>query len=553
MRLTIIIAFLLLGLTLKAQTDLTYNYEYALIEANRQKSIGNLNEAINLYSKCLSVKPESGIAAYELGNIYASLNDLDKALNFFTKAYLSDKDNYWYMLAYIEILRIKENYNEAVKVIINYLKTKEDSKLRYSLAGLYEIQNEFKLALKQLKIVEINGGISETIIIKRAGIYKKQNKINKGEKELQRLREYIPELSDYYILMAEYFNDAGLKDKASVLFQQAYDLDSTNLYAITNLADYYIQNKEFEKGFSYLNKAFADPDIPLENKINTILYYLENKAIISSYTTEIQRLVNNLLILYPKDNTVSRLAYDFFSKTEKYDKAFIQIKKLLEQEKDNYNMWQQTIYFASMLGMNDEMLKLAEEAITIFPNKTDLYLFEAIGYYLNNDYRKSYDILKEKYVLGLEMGIQIQFLTFLGESAYKLGYDDEAFSYFEELILLDPNNLPILNNYSYYLSLEEINLKRAEELSYKTILAEPESAVYLDTYGWILYKLKRNDEAIKYLEKASKLSNDPDVLFHYAEALFDNDMLEKACVYYNKALEAGFDQEQIKVKAGLCH
>lgn len=552
MRITVIIAFLLFSLTSKAQTDLTYNYEYALIEANRQKSIGNLNEAINLYSKCLSVKPESGIAAYELGNIYAALNDLDKAMDFFTKAYVSDPENYWYMLAYIEILRIKENYNEAQNVILSYLERKEDSEIRYSLAGIYEKQNNFKQALKQLEIIEVNSGISESIVLKRAGIYKKQNKIDKGEKELQRLKEYIPESADYYILRAEYLNEAGLKDRAAVLFQMAYDLDSTNLYAITNLADYHIQNKDFEKGFSYLDKAFADPDILLENKVNTILYYLENKAVISNYTIEIERLVNSLLILYPNDNTVARVAYDFYSKTEKFDKAFLQIKKLLKQERDNYNMWQQTIYYASMLGLNEEMLNLANEAIAIFPNKTDLYLFEAIGYYLNNDYIKCYDILKEKYVLGLEMGVQMQFLTFLGESAYKLGYNDEAFSYFEELILLDPNNWPIMNNYSYYLSLEELNLERAEELSYKTILAEPESSVYLDTYGWILYKLKRNDEAIKYLEKATKLSDDPDVLFHYAEALFDNDMLEEACLYYKKALEAGFDQEQIKAKNSLC-
>lgn len=553
MKLTLIITFLLFSLTIQGQTDLNYNYEFALIEANRQKSIGNLNEAINLYRKCLSVKPESGISAYELGNIYASLNDIDKALEFFTRAYLSDPDNYWYMLAYVEILKIKEEYKEAEKVLVSYLEKKEDSKLRYSLSGIYEMQSNYKAALKQLQIIELNNGLSESIVLKRAGIYKKQNKIDKGEKELLRLREYIPESAAYYILVAEYLNEAGRKNRAAELFYKAYILDSTNLYAITNLADYYIQNGDLVKGFSFLDKAFSDPEIPLENKVKTLVYYLENKAILSSFSTEIERLIDSLLILHPNDNTVSRVAYDYFLKTEKYNKAFIQIKKLLEQEKDNYSLWQQTIYYASMLGLNDEMTNLATEAITIFPNKTDLYLFIAIGHYLKNDFRKSYDVLKEKYVLGLEYGIQIQFLTFLGESAYKLGYVDEAFTYFEELILLEPDNFPILNNYSYYLSLEEVNLERAEKLSYKTVLAEPESSIYLDTYGWIMFKLERFDDALIYLEKASTLSDDPDVLFHYAETLFHNNMLDKACVYYKMSLEAGYDPELINSKLSLCY
>lgn len=553
MRLIVIIAFLLFSLSIKGQTDVTYNYEFALIEANRQKSIGNLNEAVNLYKKCLSVKPESGIASYELGTIYASMNDLDNALKFFTNAYSSDPDNYWYMLAYIEILRVKADYKEAEKVILGYLKSKEDSQLRYALSGIYENQSKYKQALKQLQIIETNNGLSESIVLKRAGIYKKQKKIDKGEKELIRLLEYLPESSDYYILLAEYLSEAGLKERAAELFEKAYNLDSTNLYAITNLADYYIQNKDFVRGFSYLDKAFADPEVLLENKLKTIRYYIENDAIMATYSVEIERLINAILILYPDDINVTRSAYDFYVRTEKYNEAFIQLKKILEQEKDNYNIWQQTIYYASMLGLNEEMLNLSKEAITIFPNKTDLYLFVAIGYYIENDFRKSYDLLKEKYVLGLEMGIQLQFLTFLGESAYKLGYIEEAFSYFEELILLDPDNLPILNNYSYYLSLEELNLERAEKLSKKTILAEPENAIYLDTYGWILYKLERAEEAIIYLERATTFSNDPDVLFHYAEALFANDLLQKACLYFRKALEAGHDPEPIKDKIGLCH
>ncbi|MCF8379888.1 MAG: hypothetical protein K9H49_09950 [Bacteroidales bacterium] len=552
MRSKLLIVFLVISLGLSAQTDKEYNYEYALIEANRQKAIGNLNEALNLYSRCLIVKPESGVAAYELGNIFIAMNDPDKAYEYFERAYNSDPGNYWYMIAYIEILNFKAEYSEAEKVILIYLKKKDDPKLRYSLAGIYENQREFKKARKQLEIIELNYGISETILLKKAEIYKKENKITKGEKELLKLKEYLPDSPDYYILLAEYLNDAGIKERAAGFFMDAYLLDSTNLYAITNLADYYIQNNDISKGFQFLEKAFSDSVINLENKLKTFVLYLENVEFIKRYTIETEQLVKSLLNLYEEENIVHRVAYDFYFKIEDYQNAFTQIKILLELESDNYSLWQQAIYNASVLNLSDEMISIGKRAIEIFPNKSDLYLFVGIGYYQKNDFQKAYDILKDNYIIGLETNTQMQFLTFLGESAYKIRLFDEAFSYFEELILLDPNNLLVLNNYSYYLSLEDINLERAERLSYKTIIAEPENPVYLDTYGWVLFKLNRMEESLNYLNKASKLSNDPDVLFHYAEVLYITGNKKQACEYYSKAKDAGFDPDSIKIKLEIC-
>ncbi len=537
----------------RAQVDQEYNYEFALIEANRQKSIGNINEAVNLYKKCLSVKPESGIAAYELGSIYIALNNADLAYKYFKEAYLSDKENYWYMVAYIEILKLRKKNKEAEEIILDYLKMKDDSKLRYSLVGIYEETEKYKKALKHLNHIELKNGLSETVILKKVDIYKRQKKYNEGEKELFKLKDMVPESADYYIFLAEYLNETGQKDRASGFFLQAYLLDTTNLYAVTNLADYYIQNKNFNKGFAYLKKAFKDPKIKLENKIKTIIYYLDNLDFMLKYHSEIEQIISSLLVLYPTENIVSRVAYDFYFKVENYEQSYLQIKKLLKEENENYPLWQQAIYNASLLGLSNDIIELGNEAISYFPNKTDLYLFIGIGYFQKNDFEKAYNILKENYQLGLEIDLQIQFLTFLAESAYKLEYNEEAFSYFEELILLDPQNFPILNNYSYYLSLEGINLDRAEKLSYKTIIRNPESAVYLDTYGWILFKQNRTKEAIEYLEKAIALSDDPDILFHYAEALFKFGEKQKAGEYYKKALDEGYDSGIIKPKLELCY
>jgi Tfp pilus assembly protein PilF len=59
-----------------------------------------------------------------------------------------------------------------------------------------------------------------------------------------------------------------------------------------------------------------------------------------------------------------------------------------------------------------------------------------------------------------------------------------------------------LNNYAYFLSESGEQLAKAEQMSFKTVKAEPKNATYLDTYAWILYMLGRYSEAKIYIDQA---------------------------------------------------
>ena len=84
--------------------------------------------------------------------------------------------------------------------------------------------------------------------------------------------------------------------------------------------------------------------------------------------------------------------------------------------------------------------------------------------------------------------------------------EQEAYAAYDSCLQWKPDNIGCLNNYAYYLSLKGDNLERAEEMSFKTIKAEPRNATYLDTYAWILFMQKRYAEARVYIDQA--LQND---------------------------------------------
>ena len=78
------------------------------------------------------------------------------------------------------------------------------------------------------------------------------------------------------------------------------------------------------------------------------------------------------------------------------------------------------------------------------------------------------------------------FYALMGDILQQKGNTNEAYAAYDSCLQWKDDNIGCLNNYAYYLSLENKNLSKAEQMSYKTVKAEPKNSTYLDTYAWIL-------------------------------------------------------------------
>ncbi len=277
----------------------------------------------------------------------------------------------------------------------------------------------------------------------------------------------------------------------------------------------------------------------------------KDKFALKNNKDQIKELINTLLKLYPENTDVKTVAYDFYNGIGEQISAYELIKKIIKEKKDTYIIWQQALYNASSLEKYDDIISIGEEAFKYFPNKAELFLLVGMAYYQKQNFETSYKTLKDGLNFVNELGDnKLQYLILLAESSYKTGKKMEAFSYYEELLKLDPENNIIKNNYSYFLALEGINLERAKQLSAQTIKKDPENSTYLDTYGWILFVIGNYEEAKVYIQKAIKINEekDPDILFHYAEILFKTGDKAQSRKYYLLAEASGFDKDIIQKK-----
>ncbi|MES2765697.1 MAG: tetratricopeptide repeat protein [Bacteroidota bacterium] len=73
---------------------------------------------------------------------------------------------------------------------------------------------------------------------------------------------------------------------------------------------------------------------------------------------------------------------------------------------------------------------------------------------------------------------------------------------YEKALTLDPLNALANNNYAYALSERGLQLERALKMIKIAYAAEPKNASYLDTYGWILFKMGNYEKALGFIQQA---------------------------------------------------
>ena len=106
---------------------------------------------------------------------------------------------------------------------------------------------------------------------------------------------------------------------------------------------------------------------------------------------------------------------------------------------------------------------------------------------------------------------------------------------FRRILVSDPEDVNALNALGYTLADRTTRYAEALELIDRARAAEPDSAAIIDSYGWVLYRLGRNDEALVELRRAFSLQKDPEIASHLGEVLWVTGRKEEARRYFEEA------------------
>ncbi len=527
---------------LKLSPEGRKEFEYLFIEGLKQKSLGNVDEAIKLFSRCLEIDAHSSATLYEMANIHVSKDDYQSSMFMLEKAVRLNPENQYYRLLLVKVYQQNKLYEKAAdqyEALSKLVPSNPD--FYFYQAALIALSGKLEQALSFYNSLEQKLGYSEPIALGRHQVYLQLGNKSAAYNELEKLIKAYPTVAKYYGLLADLYLADKDRVKALENYNRVIQLDPNDGFVHLSMADFYLETSDSVKYFEHLNLAFLNSELELEPKAQTYLGILKTGGSILSDSRQLE-LIQSLVKAHPKDDRPLTFLVDYYQNKKQMDAARAQMRKILVFKKDNYLYWEHLLLFNNDLMDWNAMDEESQKALTYFPEQPMIYILKSVGLIQQKKYTKLLAVIDSGLVhVKNDPKILSQLYTYRAEAFYYLKRYNESFDVFDKVVALDPDNYMALNNYAYYLSIRGERLAVAEKLSAKVVQNNPNNATYLDTYAWIFFMKKDYQLAKFYMETAlAKTSDDTAVLIeHYGDILYFLDDKSNALIQWRKSVEKG--------------
>lgn len=530
--------------------DIDVNHYF--VSANKEKLLGNTEDAVRLFKKCLQIDPNNAAAAYELSIIALNANDFQNAELYSRKAYTLNPDNAWYAVLFVESLQRNKKPVEAIKIYQKLIKSlPERTDIYFDYADCYLRINKPFEAIEIYNQIEKKIGVNEELSLQKEKIYVRMGKLDKAVEEINKLIATATEEAKYYGILAELYAANNMDLEAVDTYQKALKIDADNPFINLSFSEYYRQKRDYPKGFIYLEKAFNSEELDIDSKVKILLSYYVVSEKSEELKSQSLALCELLIKSHPKEAKAYSVAGDFYYRDKKLEKAKECFAKAVEFDKSKYVIWNQLLIIESELQQFPEMITHGKAAVELFPNEPTVYLLLGIAYLQEKNPKEALLVLNQgKNMIIDNKPLLGQFYANIGDAYYRTKQMDQSDEAYEEALKINPNDTYVLNNYAYYLSLRNVKLDKAEEMSKKSNEIERDNASYNDTYGWILYASGKYEDAKLWLEKAiaNGAANNAVILEHLGDVQYKLKNNDIALDYWIKAKKAGTGSDHLERK-----
>ena len=522
------------------------------IEANKQKIIGNSEEAIALYIKVLEADPNNAATHYELSGLYDTQGMFTKAISHSEKAVQIDSENHWYNVQLAFLYQKHRFYKKAAEAFEKLVLDKpKNAEYYYHQASALIYSNEFEKAIRVYDKLEEVSGLNEEIALRKYSLYLELNKKENALEEIDKLYQEFGDDPYYLGMIGEAYEKAGESQKALEIYQKISNLDPGNGQVQMSLYGYHSRKGEEDVAYKHLTKAFEASSLNIDEKMKVLLDYYSVTEMNKKYLSQAYSLAEIMIKVHPNDPKSYSIYSDFLYRDNKLEEARSNLRKAIAIDDSKYALWDQLLRIDIQLGDYQSLFTDSNEAIELFPMQPGLYLFNGISANTKKDYDQAISSLNAGKELVIDDDkLLLEFHQNLGEIYNKTKEYEKSDQNFDKVLELDPYNAYTLNNYSYYLSLRKDKLEKAAEMSKLSNEILPDQPSFLDTYGWILFVQEKYEEAAKYLYKAIESGgrSNGTILEHYGDALYKSGKIEEAVEYWEKAKEKGNASENIDQK-----
>ena len=530
-------------------------YDAFFLDAICQQEKGNLDAAFDLLTHCVEIDSTRSEAYFYLSRYYTYLKDKDKALAYSEKAAQLEPDNETYQETLANNYISRGKYSRAIDAMERLYSMNSDREDVLSmLVQLYEQQADYEGAVRTLSRLEILEGKSERLSVAKSELFTRKGDKKAAINEMKQLADQYPNDQNYRCLYANTLYMNGQQKKALAIYADVLKKEPDNRGAQMAMLSHFNEAGDSLQAHVWLERILLNKNATTEDRVMLLRQVIGESEEHGGDSTQVLRLFHRVLNTPQADADLAIFCATYMHlKKMPNDSISPVLEHALALEPTNASARLQLVGYAWQAEDRDRVIALCQDARQYNPDEMAFYYYQGIAYYQKEQLDQALNAFQNG--IGVitaqsDPAIVSDFYAVMGDILHQKGLAREAFMAYDSCLVWKDDNIGCLNNYAYYLSELGEQLDKAEQMSYRTIKAEPKNATYLDTYAWILFMQKRYSEAKIYIDQT--LQNDTDtsavLLEHAGDIYYHTGAVEEAVSYWQQALERASDNSELKGK-----
>jgi len=415
----------------------------------------------------------------------------------------------------------------------------------YNLARLCQVRKPLKAIALYEEMLDRFGPLWD-VYAQLLSLYSSMGKFAEAANVARSMLEIDPGNYELRRTLASLYIQSGNKDEALSVYLELLERDPRDIEVRAAIAHVYLLQRQYERAAAQLEAVLRSDSISVETQLRFGQYfgtYLQKDSTAAPYAFAIfEKIRQN----YPNDWRPYWFLGIIAGIMHNDSAAISNLERVTRMEPGNPDGW---VYYASIfLDRSDyrRAVEILQEAATRLPDEGRIHFLLGISHHRlkqNEDAARS-----------LERAAELDPRDINTLSALALVYDElkryeDSDRIYEEALKIDSTNHLILNNYGYSLAERGEQLERALGMAKEAVRQQPENSSYLDTIGWVYFKLGNYEEAERFILKAVEHGDsNPVVLEHMGDVYSKLGKKDKALEYWQKALERDETNESLRAK-----
>ena len=443
---------------------------------------------------------------------------------------------------YISLAECYWNLNKPERSI-EYLESAieidpENNKNREVLAEqLFRLQ-DFKRSEEQYKILLDLNPRSENYLFALGDLAKIQKKYKKALEYYRKVYEINNNNIQALELTVDLTHSLGKFNEADELYQKLIKVDSSNVNYLSAYADIKVQLNKPEEAVELVEKIVTIEGSSIESLIQLGVLYNE--------LGKIDKSIEIFLEILQQDSTnLASLHFlsTLYRENKEYKNAQYYADNLTITFPDNPQGFINSALIALDQNDSKQAINILSPAAADFPEEYSIQYLLGMSYNIVKNFKMAAVYLNNARQLDPHSRNTLHLLAIVNDNLNNWSISDGIY---QQLIQTDSTDAQAYNNYAYSLVERDNKIELSKKYSRRAIELAPDQAAYLDTYGWILFKMGNTKEAHKYIAKSLEIdSENTEVLKHMGDILVKMKKYTKAIKYYHKALSLDPENQEL--------